>query len=131
MTGRPALHFTARRGWINDPHGVTFRNGLYHLFYQCVPDDVRWRPGITWGHATSADLLWWPEGPPALLPGGGDAGCWSGSVCGSPPGVPPAMYYTSVDAGDLDHGAVRIARPLDDDWTAWSKGPVLLRTPEQ
>src|SRR3954452_7662093 len=93
---RPSLHFTARRGWINDPHGVTFRNGRYHLFYQSVPDATRWEPGISWGHATSADLLTWEQHPPVLLPGDGDTGCWSGSVCVTPPETAAAMYYTSV-----------------------------------
>ncbi|MFT2568526.1 hypothetical protein ACMWP8_29135, partial [Escherichia coli] len=37
---RPALHFTARSGWINDPHGITWRDGEYHAFFQYVPGRV-------------------------------------------------------------------------------------------
>jgi beta-fructofuranosidase len=128
---RPALHFVPERGWINDPHGVTFRAGRYHLFHQAVPDSTQWEPGISWGHATSPDLLTWQQQPPVLLPGDGDDGCWSGSVCTTPADARPAMYYTSVRASKIDHGTVRVARPVDDGWLAWRKGPVVVRTPEQ
>jgi len=128
---RPALHFTADRGWINDPHGVTFRNGRYHLFHQAVPDSPAWAPAISWGHATSPDLFTWQQQPRVLVPGDGDDGCWSGSVCTTPPDATPAMYYTSVSLANVDHGAVRIARPIDDGWLAWRKGPVVLPTTEQ
>ena len=128
---RPALHFTPQRGWINDPHGITFRDGRYHLFHQAVPDATVWQPGISWGHATSPDLLEWHQQPDVLRPGDGDHGCWSGSVCTTPSEAPPAMYYTSVSPSNLDHGAVRVARPVDDEWLAWRKGPVVVPTVEQ
>jgi beta-fructofuranosidase len=131
VNSRPALHFTPERGWINDPHGVTFRDGVYHLFHQAVPDSTQWQPGISWGHVTSPDLLTWQQQLPALAPGNGDDGCWSGSVCTTPLQEPPAMYYTSVDVADVDQGAVRIARPLDDAWLAWRKGPVVVTPAEQ
>jgi beta-fructofuranosidase len=127
---RPTLHFTARRGWINDPHGVTFRDGRYHLFYQAVPDATRWQPWCSWGHATSRDLTTWQQQPTALTPGDGDYGCWSGSVCTTPTDLPAAMFYTSVTRHDLDRGAVRTARPLDDDWTTWQKDGVLVPAPD-
>lgn len=125
---RPSLHFTAQRGWINDPHGVTFRDGRYHLFHQAVPDAVEWNLAISWGHATSADLLTWEHQPPVLVPGDGDDGCWSGSVCVAPPDAPAAMYYTSVRASDPDHGDIRLATPAGDDWSTWRKGPVIVST---
>ena len=83
---------------------------------------------ISWGHATSADLLTWEHQPPVLVPGDGDDGCWSGSVCVVPPDAPAAMYYTSVRASDPDHGEVRLATPADDDWSTWRKGPVIVST---
>jgi len=128
---RPFLHYTAERGWINDPHGVTFRNGLFHLFHQAVPDADRWQPWCSWGHATSPDLVAWKQRAPALSPGDGDYGCWSGSVCVEPAGSPPTLYYTSASADDMDLAAVRSARPLDDDWSTWEKGSVLVRAPAQ
>jgi hypothetical protein len=50
---RPRFHFTAPRGWINDPHGITYRDGQYHLFYQHVPEGLEWAPNCCWGQ----DLL--------------------------------------------------------------------------
>ena len=128
---RPSLHFTAERGWINDPHGVSFRNGVYHLFYQSVPDAMSWQPRCNWGHATSTDLLGWEQQPPALVPGLGDDGCWSGSVCTLPPDTPPALFYTSVTMADLDRAAIRVARPMDHDWTTWRKDSAVVLPPRQ
>ena len=126
---RPAVHFTPRHGWINDPHGLTFREGLYHLFFQAIPSARRWQPWSSWGHATSPDLLTWEERPLVLEPGDGDYGCWSGSVCTEPASAPTAMYYTSVDSSRLDRGAVRIARAAGDDWMQWRKGQIVLGPP--
>ena len=65
---RPSLHFTAARGWINDPHGITVRNGIYHLFYQSAPGSMDWTPRVSWGHATSNDLVTWAQQQAVLVP---------------------------------------------------------------
>ncbi len=64
---RPQFHFTTRRGWINDPNGCIWHDGLYHLYYQHNPFEREWE-NMTWGHATSPDLLHWTEQPPVLHP---------------------------------------------------------------
>lgn len=64
---RPQFHFTARRGWINDPNGLVWHNGLYHLYYQHNPFEREWE-NMTWGHATSPDLLHWTEHDDVLFP---------------------------------------------------------------
>lgn len=64
---RPQFHFTTRRGWINDPNGLVFHKGLYHLYYQHNPYEREWE-NMTWGHATSPDLLHWTEHDDVLFP---------------------------------------------------------------
>lgn len=64
---RPGFHFSAQRGWINDPNGLFYYRGLYHMFYQHNPVGCKWG-NMHWGHTTSRDLVHWEEKDIALYP---------------------------------------------------------------
>ncbi|MCQ2500524.1 MAG: glycoside hydrolase family 32 protein [Lachnospiraceae bacterium] len=67
MEKHPAVHFSTKTGWINDPNGLIFREGVYHLYYQYNPMNVSWN-NMTWGHAESRDLIHWQEKDAVLFP---------------------------------------------------------------
>ena len=62
---RPQIHFTPAKNWINDPNGMVYVDGIYHLFYQYNPQGNDWG-NMSWGHATSTDLIHWTEQAVAL-----------------------------------------------------------------
>jgi levanase/fructan beta-fructosidase len=64
---RPNFHFSPKKGWMNDPNGMFYYNGYYHLYFQHYPDGNKWGP-MHWGHATSTDMITWKEQPIALYP---------------------------------------------------------------
>jgi len=64
---RPAFHFSPQEHWMNDPNGMVYFNGKYHLFFQHYPEDIVWGP-MHWGHAESTDLIHWNHLPIALYP---------------------------------------------------------------
>ncbi|MEN2394236.1 glycoside hydrolase family 32 protein [Pseudomonas halotolerans] len=78
---RPDYHLAPPAGWMNDPNGVVYFRGEYHVFYQHHPFDAKWGP-MYWGHAKSADLVHWQHLPIALAPGDDfdRDGCFSGSA---------------------------------------------------
>lgn len=79
---RPQYHFSAKRGWVNDPNGMVYHNGEWHLFFQYNPYGID-SENKAWGHAVSTDLVHWKELPVAMLPriaGGPKGQVYSGSA---------------------------------------------------
>ncbi len=115
---RPAYHFTAPAGWMNDPNGACQWNGEYHLFYQYNPRAAKHR-WIHWGHAVSTDLIRWQDRPIALRPSEGpdQDGCWSG-VLVNDAGTPVMMY-----SGERNHVQTACLAYGDDSLTHWTKEP--------
>lgn len=104
ITLRPKVHFTPEKGWMNDPNGLVFYKGKYHLFYQHDPDSLVWNI-MHWGHAVSDDLLSWEHLPIALYPdelgviysGCGFVDTENASGLGSKEDPALLLFYTSHD----------------------------------
>ena len=136
---RPQFHFSPPANWMNDPNGMVFHKGEYHLFYQYYPDSNVWGP-MHWGHATSKNLVEWENLPVAIAP---DSLGWifSGSAvfdsenssglgtAENPPLVAIYTYHDNVkgDAGRIDFQTQGIAYSLDDGvtWDKFKDNPVL------
>ncbi|HEM7890775.1 MULTISPECIES: glycoside hydrolase family 32 protein [Burkholderia] len=140
---RPALHYTPQRNWMNDPNGLVYDNGRYHLFYQYNPLGNDWG-NMSWGHATSTDLVHWHEQPVAMRANATEE-IFSGSIVADTlntsglgtPGHPPLVaLYTSVYKAGSGHApgiqAQSLAYSLDHGttWQPYARNPVLTLDPE-
>jgi fructan beta-fructosidase len=136
---RPQFHFTPKTAWMNDPNGLVFYEGEYHLFYQHYPDSTVWGP-MHWGHAVSTDLIHWEHLPIALYPdslgyifSGSAVVDWKNtSGLGSVEQPPLVAIFTYHDAageraGKIDYQTQGIAYSLDKGrtWTKYNHNPVL------
>ena len=136
---RPNFHFTPKKGWMNDPNGMFYYNGYYHLFYQYYPDSNVWGP-MHWGHAISTDLVTWTEKPIALYPdekgyifsGSAVVDLKNTSGFGSIKNPPIVAMFTYHDmkkekAGETNYQSQGIAYSLDEGltWKKYEANPVI------
>ncbi len=137
---RPYVHFSPESNWMNDPNGMVYYEGEYHLFFQYHPDSTVWGP-MHWGHAVSEDLLHWEELPIALYPG--DLGyIFSGSAVidwnntsglqegNHPPMVAIFTHHNPEGEKELDNNVFQyqsIAYSSDKGrtWTKYQGNPVI------
>ncbi|MEK6258820.1 MAG: glycoside hydrolase family 32 protein [Planctomycetota bacterium] len=126
---RPGLHFTSRRGWLNDPNGLVQHAGEWHLFYQHNPYGWSWG-NMHWGHAVSKDLLHWTELPTALYPQQWGDWAFSGSAVvdarntsGFKTGSDDVLVaaYTSTGRGEC----IVFSNDRGRTWTEFDKNPVV------
>lgn len=136
---RPQYHFSPEANWMNDPNGMVYHKGIYHLFYQYYPEDIVWGP-MHWGHATSKDLIHWDHKPIALYPDkhgyifSGSAVLDFANTSGfgtldNPPLVAIFTYHLmeGEKAGRNDFQTQGVAYSLDngETWTKYKGNPVI------
>lgn len=133
LAPRPRFHFAPARNWMNDPNGLIFYKGKYHLFFQYNPESDQWG-NMSWGHATSKDLMHWDEHPVAIPYTDTDA-IFSGSAVvdyfntsGFGSLENPAMVAIFTDhKHDGSHQSQSLAYSVDEGmtWTRYEANPVL------
>lgn len=133
---RPQFHFSPKEKWMNDPNGLVYHKGVYHLFYQYYPNSTVWGP-MHWGHATSKDLLNWKHQPVALYPDSlgyifsGSAVVDVNNTAGFGKGAMVSIFTHHNHKGEQEKRNnfqnQSIAYSLDDGktWTKYTGNPVL------
>ncbi len=127
---RPIVHFTPPENWMNDPNGLLFVEGVYHLFYQYNPTGLT-HGNICWGHATSPDLVTWTHLPIAIPSDekewvySGSAVLDAGNTAGFGPGALVALYTSMT--GDNQSQSIAYSNDGGATWEKYPKNPVLSR----
>ena len=116
---RPAYHHTPLYGWMNDPNGMFYKDGVWHLYYQYNPYGSQWE-NMTWGHSTSRDLIHWEAQPVAI------EADWLGSIfsgsCVTNGDEVVAMY---TSAGHHQTQSIAVSKDGGRTFTKYAGNPVL------
>ena len=122
---RPLYHHTPKRGWMNDPNGMFYMDGVWHLFYQYNPYGSMWG-NMHWGHSSSTDLVHWKDEGVALAP---DAwGTMFSGSCVTDNGNIVAMYTTSRPTpfgGDVQAQCIAFSKDNGKTFRKYEGNPVL------
>lgn len=125
---RPRFHFATPSGWLNDPNGLIYHHGEYHLFYQYHPDSLVWGP-MHWGHAVSNNLTSWQDLPVALAPDqhgaifSGSAVIDSANTAGF--GAAAMVAIFTHDASNRQSQSLAYSLDNGRSWTKYANNPVL------
>src|SRR5665648_83251 len=129
---RPGFHGLPATNWTNEPHGLVYFNGKYHLFFQKNANGPYWGK-LHWGHISSDDLLNWKEEKIAISNNSGydEKGAWSGCVFTDDvlTSGKPNIFYTGVD---YIRASINQAEPLANDLISWkkdSRNPIISNRP--
>ena len=124
-------HFRPQKGWINDPNGLVYFKGYYHVFYQHTPNyEVPWKEPMHWGHARTKDFLTWEELPVALYPDEeyDNNGCWSGTAIVKDDML--YLFYASVKGAQKEQ-TVSVAYSRDGiHFEKYQNNPVIAKYPK-
>lgn len=124
---RPAFHHTPEYGWMNDPNGMFYKDGEWHLYYQWNPYGSKWQ-NMTWGHSSSPDLVNWTRHPAAIEPNGlgsvfsGSAVIDSDNTAGFGNDAVVALY---TSAGVSQIQSLASSRDNGETFTIYPGNPVL------
>ena len=130
---RPVVHFTPERNWMNDPNGMFYYDGEYHLFFQYNPEGDTWGH-MSWGHAVSRDLITWehlpvaiPEQPDFMIYSGSAVVDWNNTSGFGVSGQPPLVAVFTAHYKDRPMQNQHIAYSTDRGrtWRLFSGNPVL------
>jgi fructan beta-fructosidase len=125
---RPQFHFTSKQGWLNDPNGMFYFDGEFHLMFQ---HDPVVKKETYWGHAVTTDLLHWKQLPNAIPPqegrrsfSGGGMVDWDNTSGFGTYGDPhPPLIATFTSWGDGQYIAYSVDKGLN--WTSYDNNPIL------
>ena len=121
-------HYRPRKGWMNDPNGLVYFRGEYHIFYQHCPDCEKpfTKQPMHWGHARTKDFINWEELPVALTPNMpyDNNGCWSGTAIVKDDIL--YLFYASITGDEYSNQTVSIAYSKDGiNFEKYEKNPVI------
>ncbi len=130
---RPQYHFTPEKNWMNDPNGMVFYEGEYHLFYQYNPAGDKWGH-MSWGHAVSPDMVHWthlplalPEADNVMIFSGSAVVDWKNSSGFGTDGRPPLVaVYTGYRTTDrVQFQCIAFSNDKGRTWTKYRDNPVI------